>query len=473
MTARLAWRGERRNPRRAAVLFLVTLGGYWVVWVTRVYAGLRSRTPSPSRLSPTAAAVLLVVPLVNIAFEGFLALDLPRAVRRAREQHAIPRAVETEPLTILLLAAPFGAIALAIALGLSPLVVGYLAWPMELPAMLAIQRALNRPPGDEVATVERTRREPSRKHDGETAVSLLMALAILGTLVISLASGGGDDTGSKASAGPRDRFSDIAVSPGAVWVTRLDNGTLQRLDPRDGRAAGSPIAVGRSPFDVASGYGAIWVANHLSDTVSRIDPDTGRAQSAPIEVGRGPFGISVGLGSVWVTNQVDRNIVRIDPKTNRVVRRIPIGYGARGVDVGEGAVWAAASDDRSIYRFDPRSRRTTRVQIGRFCQDVAVGDGSVWVASPQENQVVRVDPIRRRIVGKPIVVGRSPTSIDYGDGFVWVANADDGTVSRIDPGTGKAAGKPIDVGKRISDLTVRGKSVWVLRGDGKVERIRP
>jgi YVTN family beta-propeller protein len=468
----LAWRGERRGTGRAALLFVITLGAYWIVWVTRVYAGLRSRSPAPTRLTPPTAAVLLLLPLVNVAFEAFLALDLPRAVRRARAPGASGPSVETEPLTVLLLAAPFGAIALAIAIGLSPLVVGYLAWPFELPAMLTVQRVLNRQTRDEVAAGRRVHREPSRVLDGETVASLLLALAIAGALAVSLAGGGEEDKGSNARPAPQEQFSDIAISPGGLWITRIDKGTLQRLDPRDGHPVGLPIKVGRSPYDVTSGYGAIWVANYRSDTVSRIDPATGHA-AAPIEVGRGPFGITVGLGSVWVTDQVDRRIIRIDPKTNRVLRRIPIGYGPRGVEVGEGAVWAAASEAKAVYRFDPRSRRTTKIPVGRFCQDVAVGGSSVWVASPQENQVLRIDPARNRIVGKPIGVGLSPTSIDYGGGFIWVANAGDGSVSRIDPQTAKVVGKPIDVGKKVSDLSARGRAVWVLRADGKVRLIRP
>jgi YVTN family beta-propeller protein len=468
---RVGWRGERRGLGRAALLFVITLGGYWIVWVTRVYAGLRSRSPAPTRLGPLAVAVLGLLPLVNVAFEAFLALDLPRAVRRARASEPGGPSVETEPLTVLLLAAPFGAIAVAIAIGLSPLLIGYLAWPFELPAMLTVQRVLNGQTRDEIHAERPVQRTPTRLLDGETIASLVLALAIAGALAVALASGGEEEKASKVRPAPQEQFSDIAISPEGLWITRIDKGTLQRLDPRDGHPVGVPITVGRSPYDVASGYGAIWVANYRSDSVSRINPTTGHA-AIPIEVGRGPFGITVGLGSVWVTDEVDRRIVRIDPKTNRVLRRIPIGYGPRGVEVGEGAVWAAASESKAVYRFDPSSRRTTRIPVGRFCQDVAVGGGSVWVASPQENQVLRIDPARNHVVGKPIGVGLSPNSIDYGDGFVWVANAGDGSVSRIDPRTAKVVGKPIDVGKKISDLSARGRAVWVLRADGKVRMIR-
>ena len=67
-------------------------------------------------------------------------MDLPRAVRRARSREAAGAAPDTELLTILLLTPVAAGVALAIVLGLSPvlavLLAGYLAWPFELPAAI-------------------------------------------------------------------------------------------------------------------------------------------------------------------------------------------------------------------------------------------------------------------------------------------------------------------------------------------------
>jgi hypothetical protein len=53
-------------------------------------------------------------------------------------------AANTETHAFLLFAAPVAAIALTVALGWPFWVAGYLAWPLELPAALAIQSSLNR-----------------------------------------------------------------------------------------------------------------------------------------------------------------------------------------------------------------------------------------------------------------------------------------------------------------------------------------
>jgi YVTN family beta-propeller protein len=468
MTARtrLSWPGQRRSAIRVALLFLITAGAYWPIWVTRAYGWLRVRAAGATRIAPAAVAVLLLLPFVNVLFAVVLALDLARAMRRAGAMHDVRPAIESEPFALLLLAAPFAAIGIAVALGLSPLLVGYLVWPLELPAALALQRALNRMPHVPTASAPRG----AKPFNGEVVASLVIALAIVTVSAAALAAGGGDGD-NQAPTRPRVQYSDIAAGPTALWVTRIDNSTLQRLDPRTGRPIGAPIRIRRTPLDVTTGYGATWVADYQGDAVSRIDPRSGR-EIAHIPVGRGPFGIAVGLGSVWVTDFVDRRIVEIDPQRNRVVRKIPIGQGPRGIDVGAGSVWAASGDARKVYRYDPASGRTTPILVGRFGQDVAVGGGRVWLAAPQENQVLQIDPRTNRVTGKPIQVGLGPASIDYGAGSVWVANGD-GTVSRIDPHTAGTVGEAIRVGAPLTDLTARGKVVWVLRGTGQVKRIEP
>jgi streptogramin lyase len=436
--------------------------------VARTYARFRTRIPAPTRLPPALAAGLLLVPFANIAMAVYLALDLPRAIRRSLGTDR--EGVETEPLALLLLAAPVVAVALTVALGLPLILTGYLTWPFELPALLLSQRALNRLGEERDQTTLPIGGD--RLIDGEVLASVLLAIVIGAGAAIALVAGDDEDKKQTTPSFAKiPQVSDIAISPGSLWVTHVDDGKVARLDPRTGKAAGRPIPVGRSPLDVASGYRSIWVTNYVSSTVSRLDWTSGQADAPPISVGRGPFGIAVGEGSVWVANQVERNVVQIDPNTNRVRRRFTIGRAPRGIAVGEGAVWAAASEGRAVYRIDPESGDTKKIPVRRFCQDVAAGGGGVWATLPEQNQVLHIDPATQRIVGPPIGVGLGPSTVEYGDGFVWVANSAEGTVTRIDPHTSKTVGKPTSVGKGISDLTVRGNQVWVLRTDGVVKRI--
>ena len=138
---RLEWPGRRRAPARVALLFAITAGAYWPLWLAQVLP--LSRSGAPERRGRILVALAALVPGVNLVLEVVVALLLPRAVRRLAESRGA-RVTDTEAQTFLLLVAPFAAIAIALALDLPAWLVGYLAWPLELPAALLVQRTLNR-----------------------------------------------------------------------------------------------------------------------------------------------------------------------------------------------------------------------------------------------------------------------------------------------------------------------------------------
>src|SRR6185503_1021923 len=135
-------RSPGRRPLATAFLWVATLGLCWPVWLWRAYRALH---PRASRISPGLATGLALVPAVNVLWTCYLAVDLPRAVRRARGGPG-RETPDTELLSVLLIAAAAAGIAIAIALGLSPVLVvllaGYLAWPFTLPAAIATERAM-------------------------------------------------------------------------------------------------------------------------------------------------------------------------------------------------------------------------------------------------------------------------------------------------------------------------------------------
>lgn len=443
-----------RSPLSLILLFGATLGAYWPIRLHALYAELARSTPRPTRLTPRAAVLLAVTPLVNLVALAYFAIDLPRATRRITGR-------DTEVLSILLLLPAAGGVAAALLLGLSlPLVLilaGYLAWIFNLPAALALERVLPAPAA--------TRRR-------ETVIALGVAVIVLSaTSAVVIASGGDDD---QPAAAPRAQdvteVSDIAVTPEALWITNTVRGTVLKLDKRTHRPLAPPIRVGLQPLDIAAGAGAVWVANYQSGTVVRIDPASNQL-TGPIQTGRGPFGVDVGLGAVWVSNQVERTVTRIDPRTNKVAGpSATVGRGPRGVSAGEGAVWVANGEGKSISHFVPGQKVARQIRLGRFAHDVATGGGSVWVTIPEDGVVRRIDPRTARLRGGPIALPGGPSSIEVGLGLVWVAG-EAGTVTRLDPGTGKLVGTPVKVGGRISDITVGDGAAWVLRADGQVRRI--
>jgi YVTN family beta-propeller protein len=464
-----------RSPRSlplTAGLFALTLGAYFPLWAVRVATEL-SRAARDARVpAPGAVALLVLAPVLNIAGLAYLAVALPRALRRAANGAAD---ANTEVVSALMIAAVAGGIGLALLLDVSPLLGGYLAWPLELPAALLVQRQLNRlttesPAATDDAGGARPRRDP------ETVAALALAFVVLASGGIALAfSGEGDDTSSSgplSAQAPRPVASDIAVSPQAVWQTRLEDDVVRRVDKETLQPIGSPIKVGREPLDVVYGFGSIWVANRTSSTVTRIDPATARVIGRPLAVGRAPWGLAIGDSRVWVSNQVERTASSIDPDRGQVrLKAGAAGIGPRGIAVGEGAVWVANFDGSSLSRIDPDTGASREIAIGGSAQDVAAAYGAVWVTRPSDGQVSVLRPDGRR-VGTPIQVGALPSSIVAGLGYVWVANSSSGTVARIDPRTRRVVGRPLAFDQGISDMTIADRRLWVLQGDGTVRRTR-
>jgi tRNA A-37 threonylcarbamoyl transferase component Bud32/DNA-binding beta-propeller fold protein YncE len=131
---------------------------------------------------------------------------------------------------------------------------------------------------------------------------------------------------------------DVVVDrSGTVWaLDRLDN-TVVRVDPRTSRVASVHIAGDLGVMAV--GYGTVWVLESSSGAVVPVDR-TDLSVGSPIRVGKAPFDVAVGLGAVWVTDLDDGNIYRIDPAT-RTASSIHVGrrLGAIAVDERADTLW--------------------------------------------------------------------------------------------------------------------------------------
>ena len=194
---------------------------------------------------------------------------------------------------------------------------------------------------------------------------------------------------------------DLAVTPGAVWVTNAGGGgdSVARIDPQTNRLAGRPVSTGDSPQSLAVGGGSLWVANHDAATVTRIELASGKVV-ADIPVPSEPHRVAYGVGAVWVGNWHDNSVSRIDPHTNRVVGSpIPVGsHHAGNLAVGAGGVWVtsdyrpeAAAEDVVVIRIDPQTNRAVEtIAVGGHPIDVAATAGAVWVSVANPGRLLRI-----------------------------------------------------------------------------------
>ena len=153
--------------------------------------------------------------------------------------------------------------------------------------------------------------------------------------------------------------------------------------------------------------------------VATLDDSTGQHISYT-GVGTTPGNIVFGEGSVWVLNTDDRTITRINPATGRVVKTFAISGEPTDLAVGSNAIWVASG-----------------------------GAGNGLVESRAASAVVsRVDPVSAEVTrtfhlpGPPGAQDLSQTlgvsGLAIGRGAVWAVDSD-GSISRITDGTGPLA----------------------------------
>jgi streptogramin lyase/tRNA A-37 threonylcarbamoyl transferase component Bud32 len=277
------------------------------------------------------------------------------------------------------------------------------------------------------------------------------------------------------------RASSVTVGDdGYVWVTSLEERTLTRIDPENGKArstriAGTPLdvavrdglgvvangpyevgfevintATGASidairlpgadyaPATVAAGGAGIWVAASGPDgeNVGRVLPTpltSGFPGFERVEITPAPNylfyltpdsgsynDVVVGDAAVWLVRDGGAILKRIDVGLEQVVATVALPFRPKSVAVGAGGVWVTALFDDALARLDLATNEVTmNMPLARGTDGVAVGAGSVWVACTIDGVVQRVDPVKGTVLAT-IDVGGRPEDVAVGAGGVWV-----------------------------------------------------
>lgn len=338
------------------------------------------------------------------------------------------------------------------------------------------RRPVRRPAAGRARVRGRTRvRGRARLLAAASGAALLVAAAIG---IWRVASGGdragpvipGDsivaiDPGSGRAGAPIDvggSPSQLALTPGAVWVGDTSDGALRRIDPEKGSVV-QTIALGGAPTGVVAGGDSVWVTSALDGKLTRISPET-NAIVQTIDLPNGPRGVAFGGGGVWVASRYARSVTRIDAQTGRKVWTARVGGSPIGIAEGAGAVWATNETDGNVSRIDPKTGRVEhRIGVGTSPGPVQVGDGAVWVANTLDATVSRIDPSTNAVVAT-ITVGEGPAALAVGAEGVWVANELGGTVMRIDPRTNVVVAT-IETGQRPAGLLLDDRRLWVSARD--------
>jgi DNA-binding beta-propeller fold protein YncE len=220
----------------------------------------------------------------------------------------------------------------------------------------------------------------------------------------------------------------VATSPGWVWVTKNDDQSVARIDPRTNRIS-QVIPVGTDLWGIAADTSQVWVTDYYHGNVVRIDPATNRAV-ATLTGFSGPTGVGIGAGAVWVVETGARRLARIDPASNTVTSYIPIGDDAAGIVLGLGAVWVENEWRGTVTRVDPATQTVVAtIEVGpregrNGLAGMSVHKDRIWLGGIQ---LQAIDPATNQVASRLPLEGMAVAS---GFGSLW-ATSIRGDVERI------------------------------------------
>lgn len=267
---------------------------------------------------------------------------------------------------------------------------------------------------------------------------------------------------------------DVAPAPdGTIWFTGQRNGTLGRLNPRDGSFKLVNLGKGAAPHGVTIGPdGAAWVTEGGQNAIARVDPgDHGVAlfrlpeKYAYANLNTGVFDKS---GNYWFTGQ-SGYYGRLDPRSGEMkVFSAPQGVGPYGIAVTpKGQVWYASLAGNHIARIDLATGQATVVEpptpkqgARRIWSD---SKSRLWVSEWNSGNVSLHDPAEGSWKAWKLP-GDSPHAyavyVDDKD-KVWLTDFSANAVVRFDPESGKfnvfASNRP---GANIRQLDGRPGELW-------------
>jgi YVTN family beta-propeller protein len=318
-------------------------------------------------------------------------------------------------------------------------------------------------------------------------LAALIAVALVVAAVVTVVALGRDASAPAAPTGSLTRIdartnrvlkrtpvdghpSNLAVTPGGIWMTDFVDGVLRRDDVATGRL--ERITSDGEPRDLAALDGKVYVASDgrfLSGVVSRYDASSGVREEG---IDRLACAVASGEGVLWVAGCPFVQRLSTDEGKLRELVKVFLPFRSpmtventrgqfRELAIGAGSLWVLGDAlDRRMWRLDARTGRLREtIELGFPPTSATVAGGIVWITDGLNDRVVPVDVATGRALAA-VRVGRGPSAIAAGSGSVWVANTLDGTVSRIDPVTRQVV-KTIKVGGLPRGLAVGSGAVWV------------
>lgn len=239
----------------------------------------------------------------------------------------------------------------------------------------------------------------------------------------------------------RDFIAAAALAPFAPTI-------IGRAQAQDERVRYFQVTRGSGSRDVVCPVGQphVWYCGQRNGTLNRLDPRDGSLREVPLGPGAAPHGVVLGPdGGLWVTEGGQNAIARVDPNSFAVrLWRLPADRARANLNTGvfdqRGIFWFTGQN--GIYgRFDPRAEamQVWSAPRGRGPYGIHMTpSGQVWYASLAGNHIARINTDTGEVTTvDPPTPGQGARRI-WSDsrGRLWVSEWNSGNVSMHDTATG-------------------------------------
>jgi YVTN family beta-propeller protein len=270
----------------------------------------------------------------------------------------------------------------------------------------------------------------------------------------------------------------LAYDGGSVYVLNRQDGTVSRVDTRNGRVVRN-VSLRGNPLDVAAGEGALWVLGEVNGhgAVERLD-SSGLVRSTTTLTGLAPRAIAAGEGGIWVADESNRGtggvLLRLSARTGQIIKVLRLPSKPVDVAVGTNSIWVLAklppapgvgATAGAVYVIDPASGRIAARTTVSFVP--ATGVASIAVGGPDDNAWLatglgtldRLDSTTAEITQRIHLPTPTIGAAVSGDS-VWTVSRS-GIVSRIDAATGH-------ITRQTQSIAKAANATAIVAGAGRV-----
>jgi hypothetical protein len=235
---------------------------------------------------------------------------------------------------------------------------------------------------------------------------------------------------------------DGAFGFGSLWLSVARANQLVRLDERNGRPIGSPIALPFSPAAVETAKDAVWVAlvpgNNAPDQLLKIDPTSGKTLTT-VSFPYGIMSMTSSPTALWVAARRRARVQRVDLDTGEVEKTIRVGNN-RSEDLAyhDGSLWAATPKDNAVHKVTTSTGDVIPISVGQQPRQLELGQDVVYVTNYSSSDLYTIDEESSRVIGDPLRLSVNPFSLalDRTRDTLWVGSQPENKLSRVLTGRG-------------------------------------